>query len=117
VREDQNIGPIYNVPLPEELAIRNGWTQAVPRRDELTLIRRKFGDRTVAALEVALATIKALSDDLLKTHAENASAIDVLLKRSGFLLTQCPRCGEFVISIDIPGYCKGRTCEPMKGGA
>jgi hypothetical protein len=117
VSQDPNKGPIYSVALPEDLPIRNGWTQAVPRREELELVRKRVGDRTVGALEVALATIKAMSDDLLKIHAENASAIDVLLKRSGFLLTQCPRCGEFVISIDIPGYCKGRTCEPMKGGA
>ena len=40
--EDQNKGPIYGVPLPEELAIRNGWTQAVPRRDELKLIRKNL---------------------------------------------------------------------------
>lgn len=115
--EDQNRGPIYNVQLPEELAIRNGWTQAVPRRDELKSVRKKVGDRTVAALEVALATTKALSDDLLKIHAENANAFDALLKRSGFVLTTCPRCGESVISIDIPGYCKGRKCKVKAGGA
>jgi hypothetical protein len=97
VSEDQNKGPIYGVPLPEELAIRNGWTQAVPRRDELKLIREKFGDRTVGALEVALATIKALSDDLLKIHAENASAIDCLVKRSGFALSPCRVCGHLVV--------------------
>jgi hypothetical protein len=114
--EDQNRGPIYNVQLPEELAIRNGWTQVVPRRDELKLVREKVGDRTVAALEVALETIKVLSSDLLKIHAENGSAIDALVKRSGFVLTQCPRCGEFVISIpDRPAICKP-TCVPKAGG-
>jgi hypothetical protein len=97
VSEDQNTGPIYNVPLPEELAIRNGWSQAVPRRDELNLIRKKFGDRTVAALEVALATITVLSGDLLKIHAENASAIDSLVKRSGFTLSPCRVCGHLVV--------------------
>jgi hypothetical protein len=117
VSEDPNKGPIYSVALPEDLPIRNGWTQAVPRRDELELVRKRVGDRTVGALEVALATIKAMSDDLLKIHAENASAIEALLKRSGYVLTACPRCGQWVIS--IPGqarWCQGQACESMKGG-
>ena len=115
--EDPNIGPIYGIALPKELPIRNGFKQAVPRREELELVRKRVGDRTVGALEVALATIKAMSDDLLKIHAENASAIEAVLKRSGYVLTDCPRCSKWVIS--IPGQakgCKGRTCEPMKGG-
>jgi hypothetical protein len=116
VSEDPNKGPIYGIALPKELPVRNGFKQAVPRREELELVRKRVGDRTVGALEVALETINVMSEDLLKIHADNASAIDSLLKRSGFVLTQCPRCGEFVISIDIPGYCKGRTCVPKKGG-
>ena len=115
--EDPNIGPIYGIALPEDLLMRNGFKQAVPRRDELELVRKRVGDRTVGALEVALASIQAMSDDLKKIHAENGTAINALLKRSGFVLTPCPRCGQFVISIDIPGYCKGRTCKLKAGGA
>jgi hypothetical protein len=117
VSQDPNKGPIYNVALPEDLPIRNGWTQAVPRRDELELVRKRVGDRTVGALEVALATIKAMSDDLLKIHAENITSIDALLKRSGYVLTACPRCGQWVIS--IPGqarWCQGQTCDQKAGG-
>ena len=115
--EDPNRGPIYSVALPEDLPMRNGFKQAVPRREELELVRKSVGDRTVGALEVAIATIQAMSDDLMKIHADNITSIDALLKRSGYVLTACPRCGQWVIS--IPGqarWCQGQTCESMKGG-
>ena len=109
--QDPNKGPIYSVALPEDLPIRNGWTQAVPRREELELVRKRVGDRTVGALEVALATIKAMSDDLSKIHDNHRIAQNKLLERSGFGLSPCPRCGNLVIGIpDRPSSCKGRSC-------
>jgi hypothetical protein len=65
---DQNKGPIYGVDLPAELPLgENGWTQAVPRRDELEQVRKKVGDRTVAALEIALRHCASMSQQLLES--------------------------------------------------
>lgn len=77
----QNRGPIYNVELPESLPIgAKGWSQAVPTRDELVQVRKKVGDRTVAALEVALSIVAAID-------------------KSGFDLSHCMDCGTLVVCI------------------
>ena len=114
---DQNKGPIYGVDLPEELpigVIGISWVQVVPRRDELELVRKKVGDRTVAALEVALRTCKRLSDDLLSVHAAQSNAWNQLLKRSGFDISPCRTCGASVVCIP-EGFAVCETCA-AKGG-
>jgi hypothetical protein len=97
VSQDQNKGPIYGVLLPEDLPVGNGgWKQAVPRRDELNKVRKKVGDRTVGALEVALCLVAAI-------------------ERSGFDICPCMDCGALVVCIPdgMP------MCEPcaVKAGA
>lgn len=78
---DQDKGPIYNVELPESLPLgAQGWSQAVPRRDELMQVRKKVGDRTVGALEVALSIVAAID-------------------KSGFDLSHCMDCGTLVVCI------------------
>jgi len=105
----QNKGPIYGVDLPAELPLEvNGWTQVVPRRDELELVRRLVGDRTVAALEIALKHCASLSEQLLESTANYAKGLDELLDRSGFDLSQCMHCGCAVICIPDGLPC----CEP-----
>lgn len=84
---DQNKGPIYGVDLPEDLPIGVrgiSWVQVVPRRDELELVRKKVGDRTVAALEVAL---------------RHCCSLNALLARSGMDLSPCRTCGETIICL------------------
>ena len=109
----QDKGPIYGVELPEELPIKVGnisWAQVVPRRDELEIVRERVGDRTVAALEVALLTGKNLSLSLLSLRYSCSQ----LLKRSGLDISPCKSCGESVICIPdgIP-MCK--ACAGKKG--
>jgi len=87
--DDQNKGPIYGVLLPDDLLVGNGgWKQAVPRRDELNKVRKKVGDRTVAALEVALSLVAAI-------------------ERSGFDICPCMVCGSSIVCIpDGLAMCK-----------
>jgi hypothetical protein len=113
---DQNKGPIYGVDLPAELPLgENGWTQAVPRRDELEQVRKKVGDRTVAALEIALRHCASMSQQLLESTKNYSVAFDLLLARSGFDLSPCMHCGANVICIPDGLAC----CEPCaeKAGA
>jgi hypothetical protein len=129
--DDQNKGPIYGVDLPAELPHKvptyhvdlpaelplgaNGWTQVVPRRDELEQVRKRVGDRTVAALEVALKNCASLSQQLLESTANYAKSLDELLDRSGFDLSQCMHCGCAVICIpDGLPCCK--PCAEKVGG-
>lgn len=94
---EQNRGPIYNVELPDALPIgAHGWTQAVPTRDELVQVRKKVGDRTVGALEVALSMVAAI-------------------ERSGFDLSHCMDCEEMVVCIP-DGMPMCERCA-TKGGA
>jgi len=104
----QNKGPIYGVYLPAELPLgANGWTQVVPRRDELEQVRKKVGDRTVAALEIALKHCASLSQQLLESTKNYSISFDLLLARSGFDLSQCTHCGCAVICIpDGLALCK-----------
>lgn len=112
---EQNRGPIYNVELPDELPIgEHGWTQAVPRREELELVRKKVGDRTVAALEVALDHLASLSEQLLESTKNYADSLDGLLARSSMVLTQCRVCSQSVITLgDGLALCK--TCAEKAG--
>jgi len=107
----QNKGPIYGIDLPEELPLgANGWTQVVPRRDELELVRERVGDRTVAALEIALKQCASLSQQVLESTKNYSIAFDLLLARSGFDLSRCAHCGCAVICIpDGLAICK--ACE------
>lgn len=86
---DENKGPIYGVLLPDDLPVGNGgWKQAVPRRDELNKVRKKVGDRTVGALEVALCLVAAI-------------------ERSGFDICPCKVCGSPTVCIpDGLAVCK-----------
>jgi hypothetical protein len=97
VIEDLNKGPIYGVLLPDDLPVGNGgWSQAVPRRDELNKVRKKVGDRTVAALEVAISLVAAI-------------------KRGGYDVSPCMVCGcQFVCIPDGATLCK--TCDQKAGG-
>lgn len=60
---DQNTGPIYGAHLPESLPIGNMF-QKVPRRNELKQVMNRVGDRTVAALEVALTKLQEMERSL-----------------------------------------------------
>ena len=93
----QNRGPIYNAPLPESLPLIGGWSQAVPSRDELMKVREKVGDRTVAALEVALTIVAAVD-------------------RSGFDLSNCMDCGSMVVCIP-DGLPMCEDCAMKAGGS
>ena len=86
---DQKKGPIYGVLLPDDLPFGNGgWKQAVPRRDELNKVRKKVGERTVAALEVALSLVAAI-------------------ERSGYDISPCMTCGSSTVCIpDGLALCK-----------
>ena len=112
----QNKGPIYGVDLPAELPLgANGWTQVVPRRDELEQVRKKVGDRTVAALEIALKHCASLSEQLVESTANFTKGLGELLDRSGFDLSQCTHCGCAVICIpDGLALCK--PCAEKVGG-
>lgn len=112
---DQNKGPIYGVDLPSELPLGvNGWTQVVPRRDELNLVRKKVGDRTVAALEIALRHCSRLSEQLLDSTVNYSDSLNALLTRSGMDLSPCRICGETIICLPDGLAC----CKPClaKGG-
>jgi hypothetical protein len=93
----QDKGPIYNAPLPESLPLFNGFSQAVPRRDELMQVRKTVGDRTVGALEVALTIVAAID-------------------RSGFDLSQCMDCGTMVVCIP-DGQAMCEACATKAGGS
>jgi len=90
---DQNKGPIYNVELPNEMPMSNqGWSQVFPRRDELELVRKKVGDRTVAALEVAIMHSRFLTG---------------AIERSGLDICPCKVCGSSTVCIpDGLAVCK-----------
>jgi hypothetical protein len=59
--EHQDTGPIFGVQLPQSLPLPSGMKQAVPRNEELQRVRELVGDRTVGALEVALAVVEAVN--------------------------------------------------------
>jgi hypothetical protein len=59
--EHQDTGPIFGVQLPQSLPLPSGMKQAVPRNEELQRVRERVGDRTVGALEVALAVVEAVN--------------------------------------------------------
>jgi ferredoxin-thioredoxin reductase catalytic subunit len=90
---DQNKGPIYGVVLYEEMPIANeGWSQAFPGREELEKVRKKVGDRTVAALEVL---------------TEHHRALTKAIERSGFDICPCKVCGSTTVCIpDGLAVCK-----------
>ena len=112
----QNKGPIYGVDLPAELPLEvNGWTQVVPRRDELELVRRRVGDRTVAALEVALKHCAGLSQQLLESTKRYSDALDLLLARSGYDLSPCTHCGITVVCIPDGLPCCEACAEKVGG--
>jgi hypothetical protein len=112
----QDKGPIYGVELPAELPLgANGGTQVVPRRDELGLVRRLVGDRTVAALEVALKHCAGLSQQLLESTKEYSDGLDLLLARSGFDLSPCMHCGITVVCIPDGLPCC-EACAEKAGG-
>lgn len=95
---EQNKGPIYNVDLPDSLPLgKSGFSQAVPTRDELMQVRKKVGDRTVGALEVALSIVAAID-------------------RSGFDLSQCMDCGALVVCIP-DGMPMCEPCAVKVGGS
>lgn len=112
----QDKGPIYGVDLPAELPLgANGWTQVVPRRDELELVRKRVGDRTVAALEVALKHCAGLSQQVLESTKYYSISLNLLLARSGFDLSPCRHCGITVVCIrDGLACCK--PCAEKAGG-
>jgi hypothetical protein len=112
----QNKGPIYGVDLPAELPLgANGWTQVVPRRDELEQVRKRVGDRTVAALEVALNHCASLSEQLLEAHKKYSDGLELLLARSGFDLSPCTHCGITVVCIPDGLPCC-EACAEKAGG-
>ena len=82
---EENKGPIYGVVLYDELPIGDkGWSQAFPGREELEKVRKKVGDRTVAALEVLTAHHRALNE---------------AIARGGCDLSVCMDCGAPVVCI------------------
>jgi hypothetical protein len=93
---DQNKGPIYGVSLPDKLPLgRGGFFQAVPRRDELNKVRERVGERTVAALEVALSLVAAI-------------------ERSGYDISPCMTCGSSTVCIP-DGLALCRPCAEKAG--
>lgn len=60
------LGPIYGVPLIDELPLSGGMFQAMPSRDDLLQVK-KISQRTVAGYEVSLHKWTT-RDDGLKTH-------------------------------------------------
>lgn len=94
-------GPIYGVLLYEEMpSIDEGWVQCFPDRDELEKVRKKVGDRTVAALEV-----------LTQHHR----ALDGAIKRSGFDVSPCQICNQLVVCIP-DGLAMCKPCAEKAGG-
>jgi hypothetical protein len=97
---DQNKGPIYGVLLYDEMPVADdGWAQAFPGRDELEKVRKKVGDRTVAAFEVLTEHHRALNE-----------AID----RGGYDVSPCMDCGELVVCIP-DGLPMCRLCAERAG--
>lgn len=86
--EHQDTGPIFGMKLPQYLPIPTGIKQSVPRNDELQRVRELVGDRTVAALEVALAVVEAVNV-------------------TGLALDYCIECKQLVVNLpNIPtAYC------------
>lgn len=95
---NENRGPIFNVELPESLPLgdEGHFSQAVPTRDELVQVREKVGDRTVAALEVALLIVAAID-------------------RSGFDLSRCMDCDALIVCIP-DGMPMCEPCAVKAGG-
>jgi hypothetical protein len=72
--DDQNKGPIYGVVLFDEMPIGDeGFKQAFPGRDELEKVRKKVGDRTVAAFEVLTAHHRALNEAIARGYCDICS--------------------------------------------
>ena len=59
--EHEYTGPIFGVQLPQWLQLPSGLKQTVPRNNELQRVKELVGNRTVAALEVALAIVEAVN--------------------------------------------------------
>ncbi len=93
---DQNKGPIYGVVLPDKLPLGSGgFSQAVPSRDELNKVRERVGERTVAALEVAISLVAAI-------------------ERSGYDISPCMTCGSSTVCIP-DGLALCRPCAEKAG--
>jgi hypothetical protein len=86
--EHRDTGPIFGVQLPQTLPLPSGMKQAVPRNDELQRVRERFGDRTVGALEVALAIVEAVNV-------------------TGLALAHCVECKRLVVNLPniTTAYC------------
>jgi len=86
--EHQDTGPIFGVQLPQTLPLPSGMKQAVPRNDELQRVRERVGDRTVGALEVALAIVEAVNV-------------------TGLALAHCVECKRLVVNLPniTTAYC------------
>jgi hypothetical protein len=86
--EHRDTGPIFGVQLPQTLPLPSGMKQAVPRNYELQRVRERVGDRTVGALEVALAIVEAVNV-------------------TGLALAHCVECKRLVVNLPniTTAYC------------
>ena len=86
-------GPIFGVQLPQTLPLPSGMIQSVPRNNELQLVRERVGDRTVAALEVALAIVEAVNvTGLALAHCVDCQRL--VVGHPNIPTAYCSKCAE-----------------------
>jgi hypothetical protein len=91
--EHQDTGPIFGVQLPQCLPLSSGFVQTVPRNDELQRVRELVGDRTVAALEVALAIVEAVNvTGLALAHCVDCQRL--VVGHPNIPTAYCSKCAE-----------------------
>ena len=91
--EHDDTGPIFGVQLPQCLPLSSGFVQTVPRNDELQRVRELVWDRTVAALEVALAIVEAVNvTGLALAHCVDCQRLVVNLPNNP--TAYCFKCAE-----------------------
>ena len=91
--ENRDTGPIFGVQLPQTLPLPSGMIQSVPRNNELQLVRERVGDRTVAALEVALAIVEAVNvTGLALAHCVDCQRL--VVGHPNIPTAYCSKCAE-----------------------
>ena len=91
--EHQDTGPIFGVQLPQCLPLSSGFIQTVPRNDELQRVMERVGDRTVAALEVALAIVEAVNvTGLALAHCVDCQRL--VVGHPNIPTAYCSKCAE-----------------------
>ena len=91
--ENQDTGPIFGVQLPQWLQLPSGLKQTVPRNNELQRAKELAGNRTVAALEVALAIVEAVNvTGLALAHCVDCQRL--VVGHPNIPTAYCSKCAE-----------------------